>query len=518
MSSSTRAIKRVLVANRGEIAVRVMRTCRERGIDTVAVYSDADRTAAHVLYADHAICVGPAPAAQSYLDIQKILAACRESGADAVHPGYGFLSENAQFADACQQAGVTFLGPPSAAIRAMGSKTAARATMAAAGVPVVPGDNGPGGKGFADAAVALDTARNIGFPVLLKAAAGGGGKGMRLVETPDQFIAALEGAKREALAAFGDDTVYIEKAILRPRHVEVQVFADQHGNVVHLGERDCSIQRRHQKVIEESPSPAVDASLRGQMGEIAVRAAQAVDYVGAGTVEFLLADNGAFYFLEMNTRLQVEHPVTEAVYGLDLVAWQIEVAQGKPLPLGQDDLDRLRRGAAIECRIYAEDSERFLPSPGTITHLRVPAGPYVRDDSGAYEGATISTYYDPLISKLIVWGQDRNEAVARLRRALDEYTVRGIRTNIPFHRRMVRHPAFASGEYDTGFIDRERAALCEPRASEDAAVLSVALAAAAIDASPANSVPLRVSESTAQSSPSNGVIPPWRLGARGWLR
>ncbi|RMH43244.1 MAG: acetyl-CoA carboxylase biotin carboxylase subunit [Deltaproteobacteria bacterium] len=507
------SFRRVLVANRGEIAVRVMRTCRERGLETVAVFSEADRLAPHVLMADRAVCVGPPPAAQSYLDIDRILRACRDTGADAVHPGYGFLSENAEFADACARAGVTFVGPPAAAIRAMGSKTAARAAMAAAGVPVVPGDNGPDGRGFPSTEAALEAARAIGFPVLLKASAGGGGKGMRLVADETAFAAAFDGARREAVAAFGDEAVYIEKAIERPRHVEIQVFADDHGNVVHLGERDCSIQRRHQKVIEEAPSPAVDAGLRARMGDVAVRAARAVNYVGAGTVEFLLAADGSFYFLEMNTRLQVEHPVTELLYGVDLVAWQLDVAAGGRLPMAQAEIDAARRGAAIECRIYAEDPRRFLPSPGTITRLRVPSGPYVRNDAGVYEGSEITAHYDPMISKLIVWGRDRAEAVARMRRALDEYAVGGIDTNLAFHRRCVRHPEFVAGRYDTGFIDREAEALCGPTAA-DGPLLDVALAAAAIDAHPAHGVASRAIPGDGR--PAAGAIPAWRLAGSRW--
>jgi acetyl-CoA carboxylase, biotin carboxylase subunit len=488
-------IRRVLVANRGEIAVRVMRTCRERGIDTVAVFSDVDRLAPHVQMADAAVHIGPAPAAQSYLVIDKIIDACKQTGADAVHPGYGFLSENEDFADACAAAGITFIGPSADAMRKMGSKTEARKTVSAAGAPVVPGDNGPGADGFPDSAAALAAAKKVGFPVLLKAAAGGGGKGMRLVNNEADLPAAFDGARREAIAAFGDGTVYIEKAIVGARHIEIQVFGDTHGTIVHLGERDCSIQRRHQKVVEESPSPAVSAELRAKMGAAAVAAARAVKYVGAGTCEFLLGADGGFYFLEMNTRLQVEHPVTEMIYGLDLVSWQLDVAEGKPLPLTQEQLDARRRGHAVECRIYAEDPVKFLPSPGTITHLRVPDGPYIRNDSGCYEGAEIPVHYDPMISKLVVWGETRAAAVARMRRALDEYVVRGIETNLAFHRRCLRHPAFVAGEFDIGFIGKYAADLA-PRADENE--LNAAIIAAALDA---------VTKSPATARSSNGAVP-----------
>jgi acetyl-CoA carboxylase biotin carboxylase subunit len=499
-------ITKVLVANRGEIAVRVMRTCRERGLGTVAVYSEPDRVAAHVLVADQAIAIGPAAARESYLRIDKIIDACRASGADAVHPGYGFLSENEDFAAACADAGIAFIGPSPDAIRRMGSKTEARRTVAAAGTPVVPGDNGPDGGGFPDATSALAAAQRIGFPVLIKASAGGGGKGMRLVAQPADFAAAFDGARREAAGAFGDDAVYIEKAILRPRHVEIQVFGDRHGTIVHLGERDCSIQRRHQKVIEESPSPVVDAALRARMGAAAVAAARAVDYVGAGTCEFLLGADGAFYFLEMNTRLQVEHPVTEMIYGVDLVAWQLDVADGKRLPLDQAALDTRRHGHSIECRIYAEDSVKFLPSPGTITHLRVPDGPYIRNDAGCYEGAEISVSYDPLISKLVVWGDDRAHAVARMRRALAEYAVRGIDTNLSFHRRCFEHPKFVAGEYDTGFIAREMDAAVLVAGDLDAALIAAALDDAVTTA------PARVADGFAAPS----SVSAWRTGPRGW--
>ncbi|HEY0192113.1 MAG TPA: acetyl-CoA carboxylase biotin carboxylase subunit, partial [Kofleriaceae bacterium] len=489
-----------------------MRTCQERGLETVAVYSDVDRLAPHVQIADFAVGIGPAPAAQSYLVIEKILDACRQSGADAVHPGYGFLSENEDFADACQAAGITFIGPSAEAMRKMGSKTEARKTVSAAGTPVVPGDNGPTGDGFPSAELALAAARTIGFPVLIKAAAGGGGKGMRLVATAAELPAAFDGAVREATAAFGDGTVYLEKAIQQPRHIEIQVFGDHHGNLVHLGERDCSIQRRHQKVIEEAPSPVVSAELRARMGAAAVAAAKAVAYVGAGTCEFLLGADGGFYFLEMNTRLQVEHPVTEMIYGLDLVAWQLDVAQGKPLPFTQAELDARRRGHAMECRVYAEDPVKFLPSPGKITHLRVPDGPYVRNDSGCYEGAEIPVHYDPMISKLVVWGEDRAQALGRMRRALDEYQVRGIETNLAFHRRCFRQAAFVAGDYDTGFIGRNAAELA-PRATQDA--LAAMIAAVALEAATARpAAPGAGASGAAASQPANAAatseISGWR--------
>jgi acetyl-CoA carboxylase biotin carboxylase subunit len=486
-----------------------MRTCRERGLETVAVYSDADRLAPHVQMADAAVHIGPAPSAQSYLVIDKILDACKRTGADAVHPGYGFLSENEDFADACQAAGITFIGPSAEAMRKMGSKTEARKTVSAAGTPVVPGDNGPDGNGFPSVDSALASARKIGYPVMLKAAAGGGGKGMRLVTSEADLPAALEGAQREATAAFGDGTVYLEKAIQRPRHIEIQVFGDTHGNIVHLGERDCSIQRRHQKVIEEAPSPVISAETRAKMGAAAIAAARAVKYVGAGTCEFLYGADGGFYFLEMNTRLQVEHPVTEMIYGLDLVSWQLDVAEGKPLPLTQAELDARRRGHAVECRIYAEDPVKFLPSPGTITRLQVPDGPYIRNDSGCYEGAEIPVHYDPMISKLVVWGESRAQAVARMRRALDEYVVRGIETNLAFHRRCFRHAAFIEGDFDTGFIGRNAAELA-PRAGE--AELAAAIIAAALDAATkSHAAPARSSSSGALASYSNGTeISGWR--------
>jgi acetyl-CoA carboxylase, biotin carboxylase subunit len=500
------SLRRVLVANRGEIAVRVMRTCKERGLETVAVYSDVDRLAPHVQLADFAVGIGPAPARESYLRIDKILDAARRSGADAIHPGYGFLSENEDFAEACAAAGLTFIGPPAEAIRKMGHKTLARETVSAAGAPVVPGDNGPDGVGFATTEQALAAAQKIGFPVLIKAAAGGGGKGMRLVAAPADLPAAFEGARREAGAAFGDNTVYLEKAILRPRHIEIQVFGDTHGNIVYLGERDCSIQRRHQKVVEEAPSPAVSPELRVKMGTAAVAAARAVRYVGAGTCEFLLGEDGGYYFLEMNTRLQVEHPVTEMIFGVDLVAWQLEVAEGKPLPMTQAEIDQRRRGHAIECRIYAEDPIKFLPSPGKITHLRVPDGPWVRNDSGCYEGAEIPVHYDPMISKLVVWGEDRAAAVARMRRALDEYHVAGIETNLAFHRRCLRHPQFLAGHYDTGFIARFAAQLTPAASDEERQVAVMAAAIEQAHPSATSSAPTVSAPVAARSG--------WRRGGR----
>jgi acetyl-CoA carboxylase biotin carboxylase subunit len=492
-----RPIRKILIANRGEIAVRVMRACRDLGITTVAVYSDADRSAVHVRTADEAYPIGPAPARESYLDIGKVLDAAKRSGADAIHPGYGFLSEKAEFARAVEAAGLIFIGPPADAIDAMGDKTRARAKMTAAGVPVVPGNNGPEGRGFPSPEAALEAARQIGLPVMLKASAGGGGKGMRLVDDEAKFIAAYQGAQREAKAAFGDDAVYLEKAVIRPRHVEIQVFADAHGNTVYLFERDCSIQRRHQKVIEEAPSPALTPEIRRAMGEVAVRAAAAVGYVGAGTCEFLFAEDGSFYFLEMNTRLQVEHPVTEMVTQLDLVKLQIAVANGDKLPFTQDEL-RIH-GAAVECRIYAEDPLRFLPSPGKITQLRQPSGPYVRDDSGVAEGSEISVYYDPMISKLVTWGATRTEALDRMARALVEYRVGGIKTNLAFHRRVMKNADFRAGKYDTSFIEGHKAELLRPLELEESdEALDAVLAAAALHV---------LDGEGAQSAPQGGSAP-----------
>jgi acetyl-CoA carboxylase biotin carboxylase subunit len=440
--------RKILIANRGEIAVRIIRTCRALGIPTVAVFSEADRPALHVRLADEAIAVGPSAAAESYLSIERILAAARATGAEAIHPGYGFLSENPAFAKACQEAGITFIGPPHSAMELMGSKTSAREIMQRAGVPVVPGSSRIGSP-----AEALALAAEMGYPVMIKASAGGGGKGMRLVASAEELPASWERAGSEALAAFGDSTVYIEKAIPRPRHVEVQVLADAHGNVVHLGERECSLQRRHQKVVEESPSPlfARRPELRAALCDAAVQAARAAGYVNAGTVEFLADQEGNFYFLEMNTRLQVEHPVTELVTGIDLVAEQIRVAAGQPLRFAQSDIRF--SGAAVECRVYAEDpANNFFPSPGKITTLREPAGPGVRIDSAAYPGWEVPLHYDPLIAKLCAWGPTRDDALNRLRAALAEYRITGIRTTLGFFRDVIDDPVFRAGDLDTGFI------------------------------------------------------------------
>ncbi|WP_334158617.1 acetyl/propionyl/methylcrotonyl-CoA carboxylase subunit alpha [Oryzomicrobium sp.] len=461
---------KILIANRGEIACRVIKTARRLGVRTVAVYSEADAGARHVRLADEAVCIGPAAARESYLVADKILAAARATGAQAIHPGYGFLSENAEFADACAAAGVVFIGPPAASIRAMGSKSAAKALMEKAAVPLTPGYHGDNQepdflKAQADA---------IGYPVLIKAAAGGGGKGMRLVEKGEDFIAALASCKREASSSFGNDHVLVEKYITRPRHIEIQVFGDTHGNCVYLFERDCSVQRRHQKVLEEAPAPGMTPERRRQMGEAAVAAAQAVGYVGAGTVEFIANQDGSFYFMEMNTRLQVEHPVTEMITGQDLVEWQLRVASGEPLPLKQADLAIY--GHALEARIYAEDADRgFLPSTGRLLRLAPPAESlYVRVDTGVEEGDEITPHYDPMVAKLIVWDENRDAALARMRQALADYRVVGVTSNIPFLSRLVACPAFAGADLDTGLIERQRDYLFPGDAPLPALALQVA--------------------------------------------
>ncbi len=469
-----RLFGKVLIANRGEIAVRVIRACRELGIRTVAVFSEADREALHVLMADEACPIGPPPATQSYLAIEKLVACARAAGAEAVHPGYGFLAENAAFAEACRAAGLIFIGPPPSAIRAMGDKTAARRAAAGLKVPVVPGTHEPLGSDDEAARVA----RELGYPVMIKAALGGGGKGMRLVRRQEELASALRLARSEARSAFGDPAVYLEKALEAPRHIEVQILADTHGQVIHLGERECSIQRRHQKLIEECPSPFVDDPLRRRMGEAACRVAASVGYQNAGTVEFLVDAERRFYFLEVNARLQVEHPVTELVTGIDLVKEQLRLAAGEKLGYGQADVTW--RGWAIECRIYAEDPKRqFMPSPGTITGLRTPGGAWVRDDSGVYEGYTVPLYYDPLLAKLIVWGRDREEAVHRMARALAEYKVMGVRTTIPFHARVMAHPDFQAGRLSTAFVETLLREGAEPAAGRHRKVALIAAALAA---------------------------------------
>jgi acetyl-CoA carboxylase biotin carboxylase subunit len=441
--------RKILIANRGEIAVRVIGACRELGITSVAVYSDVDRAALHVRKADEAYHIGLPAAAESYLNMQKILDVAKRSGAEAIHPGYGFLSENARFAQACVDAGVKFIGPTPASMEMMGSKTRARQAMQKAGIPFVPGTS----TGLESPQQALEVAAKIGYPVMLKAAAGGGGKGMRLVHGPDEMKPALEATQSETQRAFGDREVYIEKAILNPRHIEMQVLADEHGSTVYLGERECSIQRRHQKVMEESPSPIVGPEMRRRMGEAALRVAQTAGYTNAGTVEFLVDREKNFYFLEMNTRLQVEHPVTELITGLDLVHLQIRIAAGEKLPFAQEEV-RIR-GHAIECRIYAEDPDNnYFPSPGKITLLVAPSGPGIRRDSGMYEGWTVPIEYDPLLAKLIGYGTDRPQAISRLVRALDEYFVGGIKTNISLFRRILTDPDFQAGKLDTGYLDR----------------------------------------------------------------
>jgi acetyl-CoA carboxylase, biotin carboxylase subunit len=494
--------RKVLIANRGEIAIRVMRGCRELGISPVAVYSEADRNALHVQMADEAHLIGPPPATESYLVIDRIIEAALASGADAIHPGYGFLAENAQFARACEQQGLVFIGPPSAAIQLMGDKTAARRAMQAAGVPVVPGID----RFLQDDAEALQVIGTMGYPVMIKAALGGGGRGLRLVHHEAQLAEALRAARSEARASFGDPAIYIEKYVTNPRHIEIQVLADAHGRVIHLGERECSIQRRHQKVVEESPSPVMTEGLRVRMGEAAVRAAQAANYRNAGTVEFLVDETGNFYFLEMNTRLQVEHPVTEMVTGIDLVHAQLRLAVGEPLRYRQEDI--LLRGAAIECRVYAEDPMyNFRPSPGRITALQAPTGPWVRDERGVFAGGDVSPFYDPMISKLVVWGETRQEAIARMRRALGEYVIGGIKTSIPFHQWLMDDEDFLAGRLDTGFIERRYRPHTAP---PDQLVQDVTLIAAALDHWQAT----RQITSTPRAQGGRDAANPWKLAGR----
>jgi acetyl-CoA carboxylase biotin carboxylase subunit len=466
-------LRKVLVANRGEIAVRIIRACRELGIPSVAVYAVPDRLAPHALAADEAYCIGPAPSVESYLRADTLVDLARRTGCDAVHPGYGFLAERAHFARLVEDAGLTFIGPPAAAIAAMGDKTEARRRMIAAGVPVVPGVAEP----LADARAAARAAEQFGYPVLLKAAAGGGGKGMRVVRSSDELPRAFAAAGGEARAAFGDASVYLEKYLDRPRHIEIQVLADSHGTVLHLGERDCSVQRRHQKLIEEAPSPVITPELRRRMGETAVNAARATGYTNAGTVEFLFQD-GEFHFLEMNTRIQVEHPVTELVYGIDLVQWQLRIAGGEPLPFRQEQLEP--RGHAIECRITSEDpANGFLPSTGRITHLHVPSGPGVRWDAGIAEGTDVSRYYDPLLAKLIVHAATREAALDRMARALAELRIAGVETSVPFHRRVMAEPDFRSGSFTIGYLDEHAQLAAQP--PDDGTLRTAAIAAALLE-------------------------------------
>lgn len=490
--------KKVLIANRGEIAVRVLRALHEMGIRSVAVYSDVDRPALHVRKADEAYHIGPAQASESYLNIRKIIETAKKCGAEAIHPGYGFLSENANFARACRDAGIKFIGPTPEAMEALGSKTRARQLMMTANVPFVPGS----AKGLTSLDEAQQTAERVGYPIMLKAAAGGGGKGMRMVSGPEELKSAYEAARSEALRAFGDDEVYIEKFIVNPRHIEMQILGDEHGNVVYLGERECSVQRRHQKVLEESPSPLVDPDMRRRMGETAVRVAKACGYTNAGTVEFLSDQQKNFYFLEVNTRLQVEHPVTELITGLDLVHLQIRIAMGERLPFKQEDL--YIRGHAIECRLYAEDPDNnFFPSPGQITLLLQPSGPGIRRDSGVYEGYTVPLDYDPLLAKLIGYGSDRGEAIDRLQRALREYFVGGIKTNLSLFRRILHDPEFLAGHLDTGFLDRLLKSGKPPEGVDPEKIKIAAIAAglfSMLDPSTANA--------GTRALPSDGAKPP----------
>lgn len=493
--------KKILIANRGEIAVRIIRACRDLGISPIAVYSDADRTALHVRLADEAYYLGPAPSLESYLCTEKVIQAIKDSGADAVHPGYGFMSENADFVRAVTAAGAVFIGPSAESMDLMGNKVRARGIARAADAPIVPGTEAS----LETLADALTVAEQIGFPVMLKAASGGGGKGIRIANSREELISVYSVARSEAAAAFKDATVYLEKFIVRPRHIEIQLLADKQGNCIYLGERECSIQRRNQKVIEEAPSPINSAELRKRMGESAVRIAQAAGYYNAGTMEFLVDQDHNFYFLEMNTRLQVEHPVTEWITGIDLVKQQIYIALGQPLSLTQDDIHL--HGAAIECRIYAEDANKnFMPSPGKITRLHVPSGPGIREDSGVYNGYEVPIYYDPLLAKLSVWGATRQEALDRLARALDEYAIDGIQTTIPFFKQIIQHEEFVRGDLDTSFIARN----WQPQqvSSASSEVQDLAAIITALHHRRSNSV-------TTSNTPMQKTTSAWRLGFRG---
>jgi len=484
-----RALQKILIANRGEIAVRIIRACRDLGLASLAVFSDADRAARHVRMADEAVAIGPSPPRDSYLRADALIAAARAAGADAVHPGYGFLAENSAFAAACEDAGLTFIGPTSRAMALMGSKTAARDAARAAGVPIVPGTEAPLPPESSDAELTA-AAKRVGYPLMVKAVAGGGGKGMRAVAAQGELLSAVRAARSESGSSFGDSAIYFERRLIRPRHIEVQVLADHHGTVLPFVERECSIQRRHQKVIEETPSLAVSPRLRQRLTQAAAAVAASVGYTNAGTVEFLVDERGRFYFLEMNTRLQVEHPITELVTGVDLVTWQIRIARGERLDLAPREVVR-SRGHAIECRVYAEDPDAgFLPSPGRVLGLRAPDGPGVRDDSSVEAGAEISIYYDPLVSKLIVWGRTRDEAIARMTRALGEYEVSGIRTSLPFFRWMLREPAFARGDFHTGYLDELlQSRRGEPFETPDVSSVEVAVMALALQAATTGSAP-----------------------------
>ena len=494
--------QKILIANRGEIAVRVIRACREMGIKTVAVYSEADFGALHVRMADEAYAIGPAPSRESYLVIDKIIDVAKRAKADAVHPGYGFLSENAAFSKACRDSSITFIGPSPESIQLMGSKVEARRAAAQYNVEMVPGTLDP----IKSDDEARKIAASVGYPIMLKASGGGGGKGLRYVATPEELSSALRNTRSEALAAFGDDAIYIEKFVENPRHIEIQVLADTHGNAVYVGERECTIQRRHQKVIEECPSPIMDPDIRSRMGEAALKVVKAAKYYNAGTVEFLVDRHRSFYFLEMNTRLQVEHPVTEMVTGLDLVKHQIHVAAGERLSIKQDDI--VLRGSAIECRVYAEDPDNnFFPCPGKITSLRTPSGPGVRNDGGVYQGWTVPIEYDPLISKLVAWGGTRDEAIGRMRRALSEYQVEGIKTNISFFLEILDDPDFLKGNFDTGFLERWMKNR-KDKTKIPVLELDLSVLAAALYHSESSSFAAGVSEAPKQ------VHSPWKLEGR----
>ncbi len=464
--------RKILIANRGEIAVRILRACQEMGIRTVAIFSEADREALHVRFADEAYSVGLAPSIESYLNIERIIDVAKRSEVEAIHPGYGFLSENPSFAEACRESGIVYIGPSPESMKAMGNKVYARDLMSKSGVPIVPGTGNLSDNNSQIGKIASE----IGYPIIIKASAGGGGKGMRIVKDQESLESNIRSARSEAKSAFGDPSIYMEKYFSNPRHIEVQILADLHGHTIHLFERECSIQRRHQKLVEESPSPVVDEGIREKIGDIAIRAAQAANYTNAGTIEFLRRSSGEFFFMEVNARLQVEHPVTELITGVDLVKEMIKIADGHKLSIKQEDLHM--RGAAIECRIYAEDPDNgFLPSPGIVRFLRSPDGPGIRHDSGIYAGYEIPVYYDPLVAKVITWGEDRNEALKRMSRALDEYSIQGIKSTISFHRRVVRNKSFLEGDYNTSFIETMNLHQESCEEKKDIALIGAALVA-----------------------------------------